>query len=98
MILFLTGFDPLNPNHPSGSVAGIVIGVVFVCIAVACCIFIIIRRASRSRNETRIIHRPPPTNMPGYPPSFPEPVTTHYPPPPPPYSPYNQGVSNPNYH
>lgn len=67
-------------------------------IAVACVIYVMIRRAKLRKIETRTYanQHPPPTNIQGYPPPYLEPGTV-YPPPPPPYTPY-QGVTNPGYH
>jgi hypothetical protein len=85
------------PATSRGTTVGIISGVVFLGIAIACGIFIVVRRA-RSRTEIRgvITTHPPTNNLSSYPPSYPQPGTC-YPPPPPAYSQYNQGVTNPGY-
>lgn len=67
-------------------------------IAVACAIYIKIRRARVRKTVTRrvVSQNPPPINAQGYPPPYSEPGMIY--PPPPPYSPYqSQGMVNPGY-
>ena len=78
----------------SGRIAGIISGTIFFMIAVACIIFIVIRRAARDKTRAQgVITHPPPMNPSDYPPAYPQPGT-YYPPPPPPYS---EGVTNPGF-
>lgn len=77
-----------------GRLTGIIFGSVFLVIAAAIGVYVVFRRRRGYISETIVTsHPPPPTNIPSYPPSYPQ-QGIYYPPPPPAYS---QGVTNPGY-